>query len=342
MGCVTGTTVTTSPGGGTCPNSLIGYIYPTIPASKNFTVNPKYFIGSVIYVPPGAGSSSIAYGAGTVTGTTVSTTTSWNNNSTVGYSSIGDGASITFGAQFGGSTMHSVDMQHMSNEITTFRAPPSDSINHDYDQIQIFFGVKVNSSVDYLGNIIWDLDFSQIAAQGFATTGYPISIGCLRSNSTIPPSQCTDTMNVLSSGGVTPADYPSILGAHPFADPNASPTPDPSRYVLIDSVFYFFDPTTTTYTYMENNSSTVTNSKTSSYSFNVNASGSYTDAEDGIVLKNSNTFTWTVQSTQSNRTGSTNSSAFTLSMPSSSYSGPTTLFVYLDTIFKTFMFSFNQ
>src|SRR5438132_4370311 len=39
---------------------FIGYVYPTIPASKNFTVNPKYFIGSVFYVPPGAGASSIA------------------------------------------------------------------------------------------------------------------------------------------------------------------------------------------------------------------------------------------------------------------------------------------
>jgi hypothetical protein len=149
-------------------------------------------------------------------------------------------------------------------------------------------------------------------------------------------------MNVLSRGGVTSADYPTILRAHPFADPNASPTPDPSRYVLIDSVFYFFDPTTPTYTYMENNSTTVTNSTTFSIELSVNASGSYTDVEDGIVLRNTNQFTWTLSSTQSNKTGSTNSSTFTLSMPSSSYSGPTTLFVYLDTVFKTFMFSFNQ
>src|SRR5438477_286376 len=67
-----GYTVTDSPPPPNYQYSFIGYVYPTIPASKNFTVNPKYFIGSVFYVPPGAGASSIAYGAGTVTGTTMS------------------------------------------------------------------------------------------------------------------------------------------------------------------------------------------------------------------------------------------------------------------------------
>jgi hypothetical protein len=32
----------------------------------------------------------------------------------------------------------------------------------------------------------------------------------------------------------------------------------------------------------------------------------------------------------------------TLSLPSAPYSGPMTLFVYVDTIYKTLLFSFNQ
>jgi len=304
-------------------------------------VSPKYFIGSVIYVPPGAGSSSITYGAGTVTGTTVSTTSNWSQESSAGLQiGTSDSFSVTFGNNFGGSTMHSVDMQQTSSQSTTYKAPPSDSINHDYDQIQIFLGVKVNASVDYLGNVTWSTDFSQIASQGFAETGYPISVGCLRSNSTIPSFECTAAVNLLSSVGITSADYPSILGANPFADPNASPTPDPSRYVLIDSVFYLPDPTATTFIYTENNSTTITNSQTAIYSYSVSAGASV--SYDGVSLKDSTKFTWTTQSTQSNKTGSTNSSAFTLSMPSFAYSGPTTLFVYMDTIYKTFMFSFNQ
>src|SRR5690242_10842580 len=138
-----------------CGNS--GHSLTSIPAPITFTVSPKYFIGSVIYVPPGAASSSIIYGAGTVTGTTVSTTSSWNNESAagvqIGNSSVND--TITFGNDFGGATMHSVDMQNTSNQSLLYQAPPSDSINHDYDQILIFLGVNVNASVDHLGNVAW-------------------------------------------------------------------------------------------------------------------------------------------------------------------------------------------
>ena len=341
IGCDNGWTVSNSPG---YLSSFIGYVYPTLPAPVTFTVSPTYFIGSVIYVPPGAGSSSIMYGAGTVTGTTLSTTSSWSQESSAGLQigNSSDNFKITFGDNFGGSTMHSVDMQQMSGQSTTYKAPPSDSINHDYDQIQIFLGVKVNASVDYLGNVTWSTDFSQIASQGFAETGYPISVGCLRSNSTIPASECTAAVNLLSSVGITSADYPSILGANPFADPTAPLTPDPSRYVLIDSVFYLPDPTATTFTFTENNSTTITNSQTSTYSYSVSAGATATYDVISLSLTDSTKFTWTNQSTQSNKTGSTNSSAFTLSMPSFAYSGPTTLFVYMDTIYKTFMFSFNQ
>ena len=180
-----------------------------------------------------------------------------------------------------------------------------------------------------------------MASQGFAEGGYTFSVGCVRSNSTIPASLCANDVNLLSSLGITSADYPNLLGADPFADPNASLTPDPNRYVFIDSVQYHFDPVTSTLTYTENNSTTVTNSTMSFYGFFVESS---VEGQAGLYvkIKDENKFSWTLQSTQSNKTGSTNSSAFTLSNPSSSYSGPTTLFVYMDTIFKTFMFSFNQ
>ena len=315
-------------------SQFFGYAYLTLPPPVNFTVFPKFLIGSVIYVPPGQG-SSITYGAGTVTGSTMSTTSSWNNSSSVGVS-IGI-FSITFGNNFGGQTTHSVDMQKTVTTNITYRAPPSDWVNHDYDQIQIFLGVNVNASVDYLGNVTWGLDFSQVLDRGFAVTGYDITGGCLRPNSPIPPSQCAATLNFLSSVGITSADYPSILGANPFAYPNAPPTPDPRRYVRIDSLSYLPDPTGRTVVYTENNSTTITNSETTSYGYSVAAglSASY----DGTSLRTPDTFTFGSSSTTSNRTGSTNSSAFSLSMPSFEYTGPNTLFVYLDTVFKTFMFS---
>ncbi len=60
------------------------------------------------------------------------------------------------------------------------------------------------------------------------------------------------------------------------------------------------------------------------------------------ILKQSNSITLTQSSTNSNRTGSNSTSTFVVSLPSAPYSGPSTLFVYLDTVYKTFMFSFSQ
>ena len=128
--------------------------------------------------------------------------------------------------------MQSVDMQNTSSTSTMYKGAPSNSINHDFDQIQIFLGVSVNAVVDHPGHVIWGVDFSQIANRGFAETGYPISVGCLRSNSTISSSAaCTDTVNFLSSAGITSADYPNIIGADPFADPSAPLTPSTTYYV---------------------------------------------------------------------------------------------------------------
>lgn len=279
----------------------------------------------------------MTYGSGTVTGTTMSTTSSWLYGSTTGVG-IGN-VDVTFGNDFGGSTTSSVDMQQTSNQSQTFVGPAADSINHDYDQIRIYLGVNINASVDYLGHVTWSPDFSQITNKGFATNGYPIAVGCLRSNSTIPVSQCTTMLAPLSSAGITSADYPSILGADPFADPAASPTPDPARYVLIYAMPYSFDPTYFSSNYSLYNSITYTNSTMLSYSYSVSAD--WNNSIAGLTLANSKTLTWTSLSTWSNSTGNNNSSTFTLTNPSSAYSGPTTLHVYLDTIYKTFMFSFN-
>jgi len=196
----------------------------------------------------------------------------------------------------------------------------------------------VNASVDDLGIVTWSIDFSKVGSQGFSENGYPIAVGCLRSNSTIPSSECAATVSFLSSVGITSADYPHILGADPFADPNAPPTPDPNRYVVFTSVGYLPDPVLITYG--ANNSATAANTQVSTYSYSVGAtvSASY----DGMSLKDPTTFTWTNSSAPSNQTGTTANPVVWTAMPAAPDSAPTTLFVYLDTIYKTFMFSFNH
>jgi hypothetical protein len=323
-------------------NWFVGYIYKTPPVHAHI-FSPKFVIGSVIYVPPGQGPSSITYGRGTVTGTTLSTTDTWSNSASISVSadyqnSQGTTAgTVSLQAAFGngGSTSESMAMVTNTTSSTTYRGPASNTINHDYDQVVIYLGVKLKAEVDYLENIQWSLDFSQVLSQGYAETGYPITVGCLRPNSSISAADCAGTINFLNWAGITPDDYPSILSANPLADPNVSQRPDPLRYVPLTSVNYFPDPTSSTTKFDLNNSTTTMNTSTTNHSYSVNVGLNIP------ILKISNTITFTSSSSISNSTGSNNSSSVTLSLPSAPYIGPATLFIYMDTIYKTFMFSFE-
>src|SRR6266571_8152992 len=91
-----------------------GYLYGSIPAPTRSTLFPLYLVGSVIYVPPGSGGSSVQYGQQTQIGTTVTTEQTWRQDGTnhsYGGELSGNGDSVTFGDSFGGSTSTSVDMQ---------------------------------------------------------------------------------------------------------------------------------------------------------------------------------------------------------------------------------------
>jgi hypothetical protein len=325
-------------------NWFLGYVYQ-IPPVSTYIFSPKFFIGSVIYVPPGQGPSTITYGAGTVTGTTVSSTDSWSNSTTLDVTAdkfkikgIGDvGISYSWTWTEGQSETDTLEVVRTESQSTVYRGPASNIINHDYDQVVIYLGVKLVATQDYLQNIQWALDFSDVLNQGYARDGYAITVGCLRPNSTIPPALCTPTIDFLNSVDITPADYPAILGANPFSDPAAAPpVPDPLRYVLIDSVKFFPDPTSSVKTATITNSTTDTNAATTSYSYSVKTEVTFP------ILKVSNTLTFSNSSTHSNRTGSNDSSSYTITLPSAPYNGPSTLYIYMDTIYKTFMFSFAR
>jgi hypothetical protein len=333
--------------GGGSMNSSPAPVPPAPPPVATFTVHPKYFIGSVIYVPPGPG-SSITYGFGTMLGTTVSTASSWTNGSSAG-SQIGvEGVtSITFGDLFGGATANSVDLQDtFTNMSAPFAAPPADTLNHDYDQLLIFLGVNMNASVDSMGTVTWGMDFSQIQSQGFLPQGYIIAVGCIRPLSSIYSSPgCTNLRDLFTDPQgrfrLTADDFANMVAADPYADPATAPqTPDPARYALVYSFSYVASPVQATITASGNNNSSVRNLQTTAYSYTVSAStsGSY----DGVSLKDPTAFTWTNSSTLSNKTGSGDPSTTVVVVSPSAPTAPHgTLYMYQDTVYKTFMFSFE-
>jgi len=311
--------------------SFVGYLYQT-PPGTTYTGTPNFYIASVIYAPPGQ-NSSIQYNAGTTTGSTVSLTQSFSASGSATYNVKGGTGSfkISGGITFGGDTKNSVDIAMTQTSTSKFQSPASNTINHDYDQIILMFGVVINQAVDYYHNITdISIDFSKVTTPN----GYPVSVGCLRPNSTIPATQCAATLAFLTANNVTPADYPNILAADPFAYPSASQATDPNRFVKLSAYSYFYDPTTLTYTYNITNGITTTNSTTTSVKYTTGVSATF------YGLTSANSLTITNSSTHSNKTGSTSADTLTLSMPTSSYIGPSTLNVYQDTIYKTLMFSF--
>jgi hypothetical protein len=301
-----------------------------------FTVFPSYQIGSVVYAPPGSG-STVGYSNQTVTGTTVSTEQTWSHDSS---ESIGfAGITVSFGDSFGGSTTHTVDQKETILQGQTYPGPPSDGIDHDYDRIIIFLGVQVHASADFLGNVTSQIDFSNIPdfskppAEQFSQNGYAIYVGCLRG--TFPVSTCSDLLNFLNMHGVTTADYPAILCADPFADPSCAP-PGDGRYVFLVSKGYSAQQGTQNFS--SSNALTITDSIKTSYSHNVGVEAA-SPPDPKIPMKFTDKFTWTYSSTTTTTTGNTATGSFNILPPSSLYQGLNNVFVWVDTIFKTFRFT---
>jgi hypothetical protein len=268
-------------------------------------------------------------------------TESWDESATAGASegtpkgsTYSFNISVNIGDGFGGSTTESTDVELTDNATDKYQAPASNALNHDYDQILLFFGVKLTETVNYYGAITWAVSFASLTNTDDAASGYPVSVGCLRANSTIPAAQCAGTLAFLTSMGVSSSDYANIMNADPFANPNGNQVPASSRFVKLDSFSYYGDPTTVTYTYTVINSTTTTNSVTTSYSYSEGFSGSLF----GVSLGDKITFT--DSSTKTNKTMSTDTSMLSLTMPTTAYTGATTLNLYEDTVYKTFMFSF--
>src|SRR6266480_428194 len=147
----------------------------------------------------------------------------------------------------------------------------------------------------------------------------------------------SNVASTLSQHGITAQDYMQILNADPFANnPNGQGKPDPARFAQLTVLPY--EPISGQYTWKTGNNYTSSTTNASNVSYSVGATVSTSVIQQS--LKISDKFTWGNSSSQKNTVGSSQTETFVLAMPSSTYSGPTDLYVYVDTIYKTFLFSF--
>ena len=293
---------------------------------------PSYYILSVSYLPPGNG-SYVEYGRGSKIGTTTSTTDSWKNEFRVDISNrfewgpfaAGD-FTVTFDHTWEGSSTTSNDVLQSIASGNRMYGPGFDEINHDYDQITLLLQTRVDGLV-YPDRISWSMNLTDAIPQ-------IVLVGWLKGTITDGFAPVRDT---LQRHGITEADYPQILSVDPFAyDPTGTSTPDPTRFVLVDT--YPFEYLHDTFNRTTNNNYTSTTTDTSKVTYWVGIS-----ATTGILftkLKISDQFTWSSESKNTNTAATSDTETFFLTMPTVEYTGPTNLYLYVDKIYKTFMTSF--
>jgi hypothetical protein len=318
---------------------------PPAPAAKVGTLRPKYFILMVIYAPPGTdggrSSSSVTYGSGSTTGSTVSASRSFKKSGSVSVTASAGilGAKTQVGLSFGYGTSttdnQSIDIKKSGSTEITVPGPGVDGVDHDRDQIWLWLNPTLNVSLTPT-SAAWKLEDNPQADIQF------VFVGHLKDPSKMPPG----LTQRLQSYGITAADFPEILKADPFAN-GSTAFIDSKRYQSLNTTFPYEPPfaqgdAATTFKF---NASSAINTSTSSSTQNETTVGVTASGDVGFTslfktsVKAEGKWTWTSTETKASSSGTSESATVTVGGPAFGYTGPTDMAVYYDVIYKTFMFA---
>jgi len=334
------------------------YTYPYTLGS----LNPKFMILGVVYSPPGA-TSSVSYSQSTAVGTTTSLTNSVQKTTQVSATiggkhkilGLSGSQSQTWTSESDLTSSYSVNAT--SADGITAKGPLSSSvgIDHDYDYVLIWLNPKLSlaqgaspQSVLWAGytyntndtNVDNDMDVVQIYVSCLKNF-YSAATNCTDNNYRLARSWDTSGL-----GGLTPADFATILAADPFGtNPAYNPITDTShRYDPYSSIN--FDPAAAgsgvscaTGTFTTTTTSTAGQSASSSYTVNDSFDASLTSLLSlDFKASQSQTITnkWSTNNTQS--VGDTQSYSICAPLYADNYTGPTAYSVFRDNIYDTYMF----
>jgi hypothetical protein len=308
-------------------------------------VDPKYYVLTVVYSPPGtAGSgttSSVTYSSGSTLGTETKSNKSFKSDVSVtaeatlfGVVTISPstGYSVTKGTE-GGLTVSKGQTISISGQGRNV-----DGIDHDADAIYLWLNPRVHISA--VGNKMkWTLGTSG----GESMHIQYVRVGWLKNPSTMP----SGVADELARHQITSSEFLNILSANPFA--NGSTTIDATRFVQTRTTFPYEPPFAENeeplaYTLSVDNATTTAHTSSHEKEYKVGLKASVGTPETfkswwSGKAEVSTEFTWTNSSSSTSTTTSTESASVTVTGPSFGYSGPTNLAVYYDTVFKSFMFA---
>lgn len=363
-------------GGGQCSNgeSWGGSIYPTCPVCTTVcplaggtgdcaaqcsgprvyeaVVTPKYLIYSLTYQPPGskgcASPSAVTYSNDSAFGTSVSTnktfkagtevTVSAKTEAAFGIFGGGASASSTFGYSRSVSDRTVMNIQKASSSTLKISGHCVDGVDHNQDRIWLWLNPKLKMRFTEKA-AAWTFDFGAMAEVQY------LHVGWLKNPALIPPG----VRDRLVAYGITSSDYPEILKANPFVGTSVDGPPDPNRFASLNTSIPYEppyasgDPTPIyTYSFAYNTTSmserTISRDTSVKASFTGSASAGAVVAKISTSLMSSGSLTWTSTNMKSNSTSATERAEMTIGGPAFGYTGPTSIGVYYDKIYRTFAF----
>ncbi len=290
--------------------------------------------------------STVNYTSQNEIGSTLSTTKSWVAGYTIeaatSVSFLGFASqelSASFGKQWGNTRTDAVDIVETWMYDSQFTWPKTETIfdyvNHDDDQFLILFNLQNDMTITPKGTT-WAMN---ARPPPYLVERIVLTVGQLRGTQVID----AEALRWLAARGVTSGDFPEILKSNPFASDQAGLTrPDPARFEPVAAFNYQWNLAGYNGVGISNEYRSTTTT-TSEVTYTVKASlegeGGFLDAIKG-KLKLEGSFSWSHSSANTSTTSSHKAAAVTLAMPSLAYSGPPEVYVYVDKVFKTLMFSF--
>jgi hypothetical protein len=163
--------------------------------------------------------------------------------------------------------------------------------------------------------------------------------------------------DLLKAAGITEADYPKLLALDPYASTDGSTTfvPDPNRFSALHQNFTYEPPpgpgdtSVTSFSYTIGGSQTASSGKTvetsHSVSLNTGSSGAGNDALTKLIgfnfkqsVSDENAWTWTTSNKYTTTSISSETATVSVGAPSSAYTGSADFSLYIDNIYRTFLF----
>ena len=324
---------------------------PTQPIENAGSAYPKFLIMTVVYAPPGsagcANPSTVSYGDGNSVGTTVSSSSSYKWGLEVSANAKGGvfgsaEVGVNFGTSHGSGSGDEMSVRKSELSTISVRGPCRDGIDHQEDQIWLLLGPEVQMTTydaagcpDCSGNgVVWSL-----GEQGEIIW---VRVGELTGVEEMRP----QVADAFARHGITPEDHLTILNANPFwfLFEDMAIDPDASRFVRVPASFPYLpagDGSSGNRSYEMTTEATVTSSSESSYEYTVGASlsGSVGFLDFAKVsLSSSTSWTWTSKNSSSDSNSTNTAASVTVGTPSNEYTGPGSIAVYYDTVYKSYLF----